>query len=968
MLDLYDIWECDLGLDEKIALANHGIVRRIYSLFETDRSNNCSMFSPAMIFPDQKYDSNQPMYTFIAKCSKGVIIAINKDEYEGDLLNKEISRICSIHQRGDLFIAETYNRFDKNGLRGVHISPDIPLVILVYNSFTNPSQMNLILGDNKRDYCTALDIIYYLDFMDDLDELFDYISYNKEKDYESSFGFGSDAARFFIWKSQGHYIAKGAVIFNLLNVGYDTENEAVVDYFRENLANYPFHDGDYIFKEPFVWKMEKLDYGKIEIFIKYGMGFGGLFIPLPQENYIFLANNVEFYKNVLDFGEYKQLIQLFNEVISEGIESVKAIFNGDYFKQTGIQITFMPREYAVGVGHEEFLHDNREYVYSDAQYHGSKWLIRFVVKNIHQIYQDIQQAKDRETEFGILKEVLYPMLVRLPQILKLFDEESNKYKHNKKKVGVFSTTIDYTWDNNSTVKFFPTDSHFHEVRKRIAQICFSKGIESGTYRGDDANQVIRSMQQAIIEDFENEVSMFSHKKLHISLLECHSSLLHDIYINRQRYGSYEGLDEQKDNEVRERIIRARERAKHDDRNALYLIETNLFLKRAIDNPASTDDICFLIAYANWLVVLNDVADMCHFSEKEAFVEITGEYVVDTMSDNESENVSDLQFRVYQYSDGIARENDIDVQYYKLIKESIKTDLGFEFDKFMEVVSYFSFATPNAITILFGNVYVAEYSNIVDDIETQMSGSISKDEIITILDYLILDTEQLKTIKGKSDFFLPIGNRRDRKVRFELMPLIKNDNEIIFSPITMDHLKKDWINGLFDFILPYDVGMEETKKTLLMWKKQYEEKIVFDVEDVFKKNSFDIVKHNFELKKLSKEHPQYLGDYDVLAINIKSKSVWIIECKVIENIATFYDMFRQQKRFFQEHKEDEKFQRRIDYLSCNLEKVLVQMGVKDCSGFKLISYMCMNKVLESRYKLVGFPIVAYPELVDIINNS
>ena len=127
-------------------------------------------------------------------------------------------------------------------------------------------------------------------------------------------------------------------------------------------------------------------------------------------------------------------------------------------------------------------------------------------------------------------------------------------------------------------------------------------------------------------------------------------------------------------------------------------------------------------------------------------------------------------------------------------------------------------------------------------------------------------------------------------------------------------------------------------------------------------------HNFELKKLSKEHPQYLGDYDVLAINIKSKSVWIIECKVIENIATFYDMFRQQKRFFQEHKEDEKFQRRIDYLSCNLEKVLVQMGVKDCSGFKLISYMCMNKVLESRYKLVGFPIVAYPELVDIINNS
>ena len=38
------------------------------------------------------------------------------------------------------------------------------------------------------------------------------------------------------------------------------------------------------------------------------------------------------------------------------------------------------------------------------------------------------------------------------------------------------------------------------------------------------------------------------------------------------------------------------------------------------------------------------------------------------------------------------------------------------------------------------------------------------------------------------------------------------------------------------------------------------------------------------------------------------------------------------------------------------------------GYKVIPYMCMNKVLVSRYKKVTFPIVSYPELVEIISGA
>ena len=80
------------------------------------------------------------------------------------------------------------------------------------------------------------------------------------------------------------------------------------------------------------------------------------------------------------------------------------------------------------------------------------------------------------------------------------------------------------------------------------------------------------------------------------------------------------------------------------------------------------------------------------------------------------------------------------------------------------------------------------------------------------------------------------------------------------------------------------------------------------------------------------------------------------------------MYRQQNRFFNEHKEDEKFQRRIDYLCENADKVIQELGCEEYIGYKVIPYMCMNKVMVSRYKEIGFPIVSYSELVEIISES
>ena len=87
---------------------------------------------------------------------------------------------------------------------------------------------------------------------------------------------------------------------------------------------------------------------------------------------------------------------MLEEIIVEGFDSIKNILeDNSVICNTGIQMLFMPIEYAICAGQESFQHEDRKYIYSDAQRYNGKWIIRYVVKDMKRIYEDIQIAKDR---------------------------------------------------------------------------------------------------------------------------------------------------------------------------------------------------------------------------------------------------------------------------------------------------------------------------------------------------------------------------------------------------------------------------------------------------------------------------------------------------------------------------------------------------------------------------------------------
>jgi len=314
-----------------------------------------------------------------------------------------------------------------------------------------------------------------------------------------------------------------------------------------------------------------------------------------------------------------------------------------------------------------------------------------------------------------------------------------------------------------------------------------------------------------------------------------------------------------------------------------------------------------------------------------------------------------------------RDEKIDLEFIDRAKTAFKKDMGIDLLDLYDFMTYLqiSFNEENAEK-KGANVYKILKKELLEAYVKERRDEITIMEVGKLLRCLVMIPEQLKTCRGKTDFYLPIGEVKNRKVKFEVMPIVEIDEWVIFSPITIRDIHDRWFHGLFDFMLPYEVELEELKNVIVDWKACYEKKIVEDIEKVFNQHEYAVVRKNFEISKLNKlKYPIGLGDYDVFAVDCVHKKIWLIECKFLEKVSSFYEMYRQQNRFFNEHKEDEKFQRRIDFVNQNVHSILLDFEITDTEEYEVIPYMCMNKVLVSRYKKIRFPIVSFNELRKLI---
>lgn len=912
---------------------------------------------------------------FMIVSDNRVLVAINKGDFNNvDLIDAEIDVFNLLHKSNQLRLCETYYRKELHGGYAFDVRADMSVHFLLVEPFTDISANGAFFGEaGERFSCSALDLIYMLGFMEDFDELLDFIEYDRTEKAQIM-AIGGKSNLFFSWKKAHQHIAAGAIEYNLISVSYGNSDDFVFEYYTKNLTNYPFNLQSNMFDNPFSWKVKEGELGYSHFEHKGCLGFGGEGKLIGSSTFLFLAHNVEFFiKDDFSPNNHTALrtIDELNQRLFNRYGETLA--SSSFLHGKVLQIMFMPMHYAQDVDHSGFTLDrNKKYVYCDSHVDTDTVIIRFAV-NLDELLSAMMKANDKSIECEYFLELIHPLKKYLQSSFAELESTVNKDSSLKKEVGVFTVEQDYYYSDMAP-SFQMESLNFVKARKEIAKVCFAAGVTPGEYRGKSATRVIRKMQTAIVGVFEEQISRYNKEDLHKKALNYYSTQLHGIIINLKRYSSFKDLDPIVQQEFEEKTRNIREEYRRNLRTAQYLLESNLAIQhRDIISDCKKDEFENLLAFADWLVVLQDNADTCYFTDLDILIEVDSEYKVDTIFSEFSElQYEEMLLRKYEQEHYTIKQDETDKEFLIQCAGAFLDDTGVDLGILISLLEYLQLEVVDKSFVeeIYPNVFEAQTDDLINDflklfIEPK-DDDLMKSE--NALRFITLECKKLKLLSGTIHDILPFWDREKRDNRFDVKPVLMQEGKCIFSPVVIKQLATSWKSGFLEWYPPFEIGLENAKTVLAKWKKRYEDEMVQDIASAFRETGFHPVFSEFELASRypQSDFPDNLGDYDVIAVNQAQKEIWLIESKVLQKVGSIYEDQMQQKSFFFQHKDDEKFQRRIDYIRNNLSKVTTVLKL-EAEDYVVIPYMVTNKIFTSRYKKLDFSIISYHELMRKLEN-
>lgn len=547
---------------------------------------------------------------FIAVSEGKVLVAIDKGDFDNhESIDAEIKAFNLLHESNQLQLCETYYRKELKGGYAFDVLSEMPVHFLLIEPFTDITAHGAFLGEYGELFsCSALDLFYMLGFMEDFNELIEFIEYYKTEKAEIMV-IGGKSNLFFTWKNAHYHISSGAIEYNSISISYGSTDEYVYEYFTKELMNYPFNLQSKMFADPYSWKVKESEWGYSHVEHKGCLGFGGEIKKIGPSTFLFLAQNVEFFiKEDFSPNNHTALrtIDELNQRLFNRYGEILAGFPILYCKV--LQVMFMPMHYAKKVDHSGFtINRNKKYVFSDIYIDTDTIIIRYAV-NQEDLMFAMMNASDKSVESAYFLELLEPLRERNQSSFLELESAVIKDISQKKEVGVFTIEQDYYY-SDMAIRVQTEAHNFVKARKEIARVCFSAGAKPGEYHGKSATRIIRRMQTSIVKVFEDQISQYSKKNLHTKALGYYTTQLHGIIVNRKRYSSFTNLDPVVQEEFEEKTRNIREKYRRNLRTAQYLLESNLAIQHQ-DNTSdcNKDEFENLLAFADWLVVLQDNAD------------------------------------------------------------------------------------------------------------------------------------------------------------------------------------------------------------------------------------------------------------------------------------------------------------------------------------------------------------------------
>lgn len=904
--------------------------------------------------------------TFLYAQSKKIVLFIDADEIGIAKIKEHIKLLKIAHKEERLGFIDFNRPVGKGQFFGIKVPSNQQIDIIPFSHYTNLNETNVkLVSRSDVTIFTAVDLMFLLMISDGIDELVDFTKHRDQEERSQILSWGGIADIFSLWKQAKGYISKGAVEYDMINVSFETSASYIFDLYSKWQGIFPFHLKEIPMGFPEQWTIT-FDENNMYQFTRKGRN--------PQGGATFLLQNGGFIFSSYDFFKIMrnqdiQNVRSWHDLVS----GLNERFVLQYQKQLSEIEAFNNVMIVVQCNSLKTVHENNSYVEATlVTTEPGKVVLEYTV-DTPKLMRDISNSKNREVESQYLLELLNPLLGKSPMPLQTIKEMIIEDSQKDKTVDIMLKKLDY-YMNSDYLPLRLTDSALLEARKVFAKIAAESGVKPGKYTRRYATNIVRQMQESLVAYFESKICEYDRLVLHVELLHYYSSELSAKSINNDAYSLTENIDVTMQRENKAKLIKAREKNKEMQSSLLYTIETNLFLivNRGTKIPSSTD-LQGLVAFSYWLEILQSNSDMCFHTSSDTYFIVLDDYRVNVELGEEYQSLlENIQHRSYESGIYNVQGDEMDKDFFEKVDKGFLIDTGMYFlvlESVLRQLMEYNFSNGNVdFTEIKPNVIRINKEDAIKDYSNFVTELVPVQTVQKAYDFLTLSPENLKSIVGQEHPILPVWERKQRNNRFDVQPLLSVGDSYIYSPITMKELHTRWTHGWLQFYPPYEIGLDNSLSALWAWKERYERQFSTDVCNAFCERNYSFADSDIKIHRRDRagNHPVDLGDYDVIALDIEKKRLFIIECKVLQPIGSVYEHSMQQKGFFQQNKYDEKFQRRVDYLKNNYQTFFNNMGYElKGEEYEVLPFMVVNKVFDSYYKKIAFQIVTFDELKNLM---
>lgn len=951
-----------LANEQLIKVVNRTIQRYLINQFELSGEQN-HVLNNAFIMDNPK---GKPITESIATIllNGRVVIFLNEcvapSQESSDSLHNQI---MELHKQDKLHIMAYY----KKGYKVYPIKKEIDIDFITINNHINITEQAIFFGEyGKPIKIIALDFLYFILRANSFSQIMNFLDQYKNTEQQLFSSDGLSGLFESTLNTEGT-LEMGAVTFSSVLIDLYTPEKTVQELFKNEFNQIPIITYDYLFDNPFHWKIN--DYKNGFVYAKRkGSDLLGIVRKHENKGYVFICRNKKHFNEDMINHEEINHIQTLDDLLS---------FMFDYFWETLKKVGFLDKEVQIFIIPEEtdYEYQVREsefkgkYLKGDSEFDSEHYTVRITI-NQQMLFENIYKSQNREVECDFFREI-FKVVDNTFFDIKQLDDEIISTNQLPKITNVGYIRIPY-YKNMKNLSYWPDKPSFISVRKRIAQICQKAGIEPSEYRLEDAKLVIRKLQDTLISDFKSMIQEYYYLDLHVMLLSLLAAIQFDILTAKDKIFIDDSMIEKEiADEYREQNIKFREDKKSELRYLLYLIEMNLkYGNRNNVIGTKRHDVRDLLAYADWFVVLQDNADSFHWKMDTSSIEVSYDYRVNTnFTDDTIEKYKTLSERIYNSGSFVSEKVPNLLENVNLLDAFMK-DFGFSFDAFIKVLGILSDNGDEKDSYeIYPDVIRFDVDRLVDIMMSEIPELHTKEKALAVLNQLTVNDEHLSYIfkEGiiKDMNVIPIWEREYRPNRFDLKPLTSAGDSYIFSPIICYQTLMLWSNSFVGLYPVHEYNMPNILSEIDRLKKVTQDDMVQAIYNFFQQKGYKSVFKELKLHKRGK-HPDDLGDYDILVYDETNNTIWNIESKVIQQVGSISEFAKQQNTFFLKNEYDKKFQRRIDYLVENSTTILTDLKIKNTKGMPVINnLMVTNKVFISEFKEVDFSIISFGELKRLI---